>query len=142
MSCMLPTLTLALLVATGLAAPVAAAPAEASPFADLLFAPELIIKHQSAIGLSAEQRRTLIAEVTGAQADFLPDQMELAGMAEELTRLLGAPRVDEQAALEAAARAMELESRIKRRHLRLAIRIKNLLDEGQQAKLQEFRGSG
>lgn len=137
----LPTLLLALLLAAG-GAPPAAAADDPPPFADLLFAPEVIIQHQTAIGLSAEQRQRLIAEVTAAQADFLPLQVELAGRAEELTRLLAAPRVDEAAALAVAGEVMELESRVKRRHLELAIRIKNLLDERQQERLAELRQEG
>jgi hypothetical protein len=80
--------------------------------------------------------------VTSAQADFLPAQMELAEKAEELGRRLDAPRVDEKAALGAATRLLELESQIKRRHLELAIRIKNLLDEGQQERLAQLREAG
>ena len=142
MSRTLACLILAVLLAAAGATPGAARAEEGRPFAHLLFAPELIIKHQTAIGLSAEQRRDLIAEVTGAQADFLPAQMELAEKAEELSRRLAAPRIDEQAALAAATRLLELESQIKRRHLELAIRIKNLLDEGQQARLAQLRDGG
>ncbi len=135
----LVTLVVGLALVSGAAA-WAASPAEgADPFAGRLFAPEEIIKHQTAIGLSAEQRQSLIAEVTQAQADFLPAQMEMAGHAEELMRLLDGPRVDEAAALAVASRVMELESQIKRRHLELAIRLKNLLDESQQARLAELR---
>ncbi len=65
--------------------------------------------------------------------------MEMAGHAEELMRLLDGPRVDEAAALAVASRVMELESQIKRRHLELAIRLKNLLDESQQTRLAELR---
>ncbi len=132
----------ALLFVAGAAIPAASFAEEADPFASHLFPPELIIRHQAAIELSAEQRSALIAEVTRAQADFLPAQMELAGHAEELKRLLDAPRVDEAAALAAAGRVMELETRIKRRHLALAIRLKNLLNEGQQTRLVALRGTG
>ena len=134
----LPALAACLLLAA--AAAHAASPAEPDdPVARLLFAPEQIMRHQAAIGLSADQRRALIAEITGAQADFLPAQMEVAEHAEELQRLLAAPRVDEAAAMAVAGRLMDLESRIKRRHLELAIRIKNLLDENQQARLTALR---
>jgi hypothetical protein len=142
MSRTLPYFVLALILAVGSAAPRPAHAEEAGPFAHLLFAPELIIKNQTTIGLSADQRRALIAEVTSAQADFLPAQMELAEKAEELGRRLDAPRVDEKAALGAATRLLELESQIKRRHLELAIRIKNLLDEGQQERLAQLREAG
>ena len=133
-------LAVALLLAAGAALPSAATAADKEdPFAGLLFPPELIMKHQAAIGLSAEQRQELITEVTQAQADFLPAQMELASGAEELKRLVAAPRIDEEAALAVAVRLMELESQVKQRHLVLAIRIKNMLDASQQAQLTELR---
>lgn len=109
------------------------------PFAELVFPPDLVMKHQAAIGLSEDQRRDLIAEVTEAQADLLPVQMEMAEHGELLRGLLSAPHVDEAAALSLAGQVMELETRIKRRHLELVIRIKNLLSEDQQARLLELR---
>ncbi len=131
-------LAIALLAAAGIS-PTAAAEDEPDPFEGALFKPEEVIQHQAAIGLSREQRRELIAEITGAQAEFLPAQVELAEHAEDLKRLMAESRVDEQAAMEVATRLLELEAQIKRRHLELAIRIKNLLDERQQARLTELR---
>ena len=123
-----------------LAAPTAAQPdPQADPFAEVLFPPELVMQHQAAIELSAEQRQSVVDEVTRAQADILPRQMDIAQLGERLRSLLAVPRVDEQAALETAAEIMEIESRIKTRHLELAIRLKNLLSEEQQARLAELR---
>jgi len=139
MSRTLAALVIGLLLAAGTTLPTVSHAEEPDPFAGLLFAPELIMKHQTAIDLSKAQRRDLITEVTQAQAEFLPAQMDLAEDAEELTRLLDAPRVDEAAAVALAGRLMALESQIKQRHLVLAIRIKNLLSESQQARLAELR---
>ncbi len=113
---------------------------KADPFEGALFKPEEVMRHQAAIGLSKEQRRELIVEITGAQADFLPAQMEMAELAEDLKRQMAEHSIDEQAAMEVATRLLELESGIKRRHLELAIRIKNLLNKSQQARLTELRG--
>ena len=139
MSRILSTLVVGLLLAAGTVDPAALHAQEPDPFAGLLFAPELIMQNQAAIGLSKAQRRDLITEVTQAQAEFLPAQMDLAEDAEELKRLLAAPHIDESAAVALASRLMELESRIKQRHLVLAIRIKNLLSESQQTRLAELR---
>lgn len=135
----LRTLALALLFAAVAASPPASANEEPDPFEGALFTPEEVMKNQAAIGLSKEQRRDLIAQITQAQADFLPAQMEMAEHAEELKRHVAAARVDERAALAVATRLLELESQIKRRHLELAIRIKNLLNEGQQMRLVDLR---
>ena len=134
-------LAIALLAAAGIA-PTAIAEEEEDPFEGALFKPEEVIQHQAAIGLSREQRRELIAEITGAQTEFLPVQIEMAEHAEDLKRLIEETHIDEQAAMELATRLLDLESQIKRRHLELAIRIKNLLDESQQARLTELRGDG
>lgn len=134
-------LAIALLAAAGITS-TATAEDEPDPFEGALFKPEEVIQHQAAIGLSKEQRRELIAEITGAQAEFLPAQVEMAEHAEDLKRLMFEPRIDERAAMDLATRLLDLESQIKRRHLELAIRIKNLLDEGQQARLIELRGEG
>lgn len=142
MNRVLSTLAVVMAIAVGFVTPMAAAGEESDPFEGALFTPEEVMRHQSAVDLSKEQRDRLIAEVTQAQADFLPAQMELAEHAEELKRQVAAPRIDEQAALAVATRLLELESQIKRRHLELAIRIKNLLDESQQARLAGLRVQG
>jgi Spy/CpxP family protein refolding chaperone len=111
----------------------------ADPFAEVLFPPELVMQHQAAIELSAAQRQSVVDEVTRAQADILPQQMDMAQLGERLRTLLTAPRVDEEAALATAGEIMEIESRIKTRHLELAIRIKNLLSEEQQTRLAQLR---
>ena len=130
-------------VALALAGIPTAATAEDSPaqdpFESLLYPPDLVMRNQASIGLSDDQRQVLIAEITRAQADLLPFQMEMAEFAEILARRLAKPRVDEEAALGAAIRIMDLEREIKRRHLRLAIRIKNLLTEEQQKRLDDLR---
>lgn len=134
-----PPLLFVLILAFGLVSGFALGADEQDPFAELLFAPDLVMKHQAAIGLSAAQRRALVSEITQAQADFVPHQMDMAELAEQLGSLLGEPRIEERAALDAATEIMELEGRIKRRHLILAIRIKNLLSEEQQLELAKLR---
>ena len=111
-------------------------------FEELVFAPELLMAHQGDIGLTAEQKRIFVEELQSAQSDLVPIQLEMAEAAAELNRLLEASRVDEKEAVAAAARVMELEARVKGRHMRLLIRIKNLLTEEQQSVLLEIRAVG
>ena len=112
---------------------------DADPFQGLLFSPEEVMQHQSAIGLTGEQRKQLVTEITQAQADLVPYQMEMAQFGETLMRRLAEPEIDEDAALGAATRIIELESMVKQRHLRLAIRIKNLLNAEQKTLLEDLR---
>jgi Spy/CpxP family protein refolding chaperone len=97
------------------------------------------MEHQQEIGLSGQQRQVLIAELQQTQSDLVPLQFEISEAGERLAQLFAAPRVDEQEALAAAQRVMEIESLIKTRHLSLVIRIKNLLTQEQQAELRRLR---
>jgi Spy/CpxP family protein refolding chaperone len=117
----------------------AASANEPPPFVRQLFPPELIMRFGREVGLSDAQRETISAAVTETQATTLELQWEMQEAAQKLSELVGRDRVDEQAALDAAARVMEIEGRIKRAHLRLLIRIKNQLEPEQQRRLGELR---
>ena len=105
----------------------------------LLFSPELVMRNQRELGLSAAQREILIREVQQAQSDLVPLQLDMAEIGGDLARLLSEHRVDEKAAVAAAARVMDLESRIKTRHLVLLVRLRNMLDREQQAMLRRMQ---
>ena len=104
-----------------------------------LFPPELVMRHQGEIGLSEEQRTALVHEMQALQSDLVPLQFEMSDAAGKLRTALAAPRVDEEKAAALADRLMSLESRIKKRHLTLMIRIKNILTPEQQDRLRELR---
>ncbi len=107
--------------------------------AKAVFAPDLVMRHQGEIGLSEDQKQSLIAELQGTQFDLVPVQLEISEAGESLTRLLGPPTVDEAEALAAAERVMQLETQIKMIHLRLVIRVKNLLTVEQQETLRRIQ---
>lgn len=109
------------------------------PLEQHVYPPDLIMEHQSAIGLRNDQRQGLVAEVQQLQTDVVPLQFELSEAAESLARILSTPRVDEAAAIAEAERITTLEAQVKKRHLVLLIRIKNLLTEEQQRQLDAFR---
>ncbi len=113
-----------------------------APFRRSVFAPELLIANQRRIGLTPEQREVFIREMRQTQSDLLPTQLEMSEASMDLVELLEGPRVDEEAALVAAQRVLELERRVKSRHMVLLIRIKNLLTEEQQRMLREIRDAG
>lgn len=110
-----------------------------NPIQRHVFPPDLVMAHQSEIGLSAEQREQIIAEVQRMEADLVPLRFEMGETAQKVARLLSAPRVDEEEVLPLVGRITELEGEIKKRHLTLVIRTKNLLSAEQQAKLRELR---
>lgn len=107
--------------------------------ARLVFPPELVIRFQERIGLSTAQRERLVAEMQATQSDLVPLQIEISGAGERLAELLGAARVDELAVLALTEEMLALEAQIKRRHMALLVRIKNLLTEDQQRALYRIR---
>ena len=123
--------------------PPARAPAPAEdPLAHVLFPPDLIMQHQGELGIDDKQRAAIIKEVEKAQPQIMQVQWKILPAAEQLRKLLEAPKVDEAKALEQADRVMALERQMKRIHLSLLIRIKNVLTDAQRAKLVAIRKRG
>ncbi len=117
-------------------------PSQRDPVAEQLFAPELVMSHQTEIGLTAAQRQTLISELQRLQTEVVPLQFEVQAASEALVELLAGERVEEERALAQAKRLMELEQQVRATHLALLVRIKNLLSVEQQTKLAAIRGGG
>ncbi len=109
------------------------------PFARLLFPPELIMQHQSELGLTDAQRSTLMTAMQQAQGKFVETQFKLAGEGEKLARLLQASSIDESQALEQVDRVLSAERELKRAQVGLLVRLKNALTAQQQAKLMQLR---
>jgi Spy/CpxP family protein refolding chaperone len=114
----------------------------ADPIGGKLFPPELIMSHQVDLGIDERQRDAILKELEHAQAQFPRLQWQLQAATEQLSSLLDAAKIDETKALAQAGEVMKLEIEIKRTHLGMLIRIRNLLTEAQRAKLLEFRRAG
>jgi Spy/CpxP family protein refolding chaperone len=142
---------LCILVAIGLCLPAAAqdvpkpAPSSTSgarsadPIGGKLFPPELIMTHQEELRIDERQRDAILKELERAQAQFPRLQWQLQAATEQLSSLLEAPKIDEAKALAQAGEVMRLETEVKKMHLGLLIRIRNLLTDAQRTKLQELR---
>jgi Spy/CpxP family protein refolding chaperone len=131
----------ALLVAMCVALPAAAQ--ETSPVSDpvfrSLYAPELIMKHRRAIGLTDEQRDAISRLIRELQGKVVSLQWELQDQTASLSTELNKPRVDLDRALDRMGRVLQTEREIKEAHLTLLVRIKNVLRPEQQASLQQLR---
>jgi Spy/CpxP family protein refolding chaperone len=103
------------------------------------FPPELVMQHQSEIGLQDSQRAALTSAVQQAQGKFMDVQWKLSAEGEKMGRLLQGTQVDETQVLEEVDRILVLEREIKRGQISLMVRIKNTLTAAQQAKLAEIR---
>ena len=125
-----------LLFATGA---VRAQQPDQDPIGQSFFAPELVIQHQEAIGLSAEQKDYFKAEIRQAQLKFTELQWKLQDEMEKLILQVKQPRVDEQQVLSQLERVLAAEREIKKEQVTLLVRIKNKLTPEQQGKLAELR---
>ena len=112
------------------------------PIAKNVFPPELVMKHSQVIGLDDRQRAAIKDNVQSVQAKFLDAQWDLQEESQKLVRLLQAQPVNEAAVLAEVDKVLALEREIKRAQIALLVKIKNLLTEPQQAKLQELRKRG
>lgn len=104
-----------------------------------IFPPELVMKHQKALALSSAQKNSIKQEVGNAQKKFIDLQWDMQDEMETFLSLMDMEKVDEPKAVAQLEKILNLESEIKRTHLTLAIRIKNLLTSNQQAKLQDLK---
>jgi Spy/CpxP family protein refolding chaperone len=112
------------------------------PFMRDLFPPELVMRHRHDIGLSEAQRDAITQAVRTTQGNVLELQWQMLDEAEKLGDLMRETRIDEKAALKQAERVMGIEQQIKKEHLGLVVRIKNLLEPEQQEQLRALRPAG
>jgi Spy/CpxP family protein refolding chaperone len=115
------------------------APPPEDPIAPFVFPPELVMRYAPEIGLDEKQKAAIKDAVVKTQARLLDAQWDVQGEAEKLVRLLQATPVDETAVLAQADKVLAFEREVKRTHLSLLVRIKNLLTDSQRARLTELR---
>ncbi|MDH4045350.1 MAG: periplasmic heavy metal sensor [Gemmatimonadota bacterium] len=114
-------------------------PQRPDPMEDVLFAPELVMQHQRAIGLTPEQQTAITDAVKTLQAQVVDFQWKMQYEQQQLVELLGQPTVQEATVLAQVDRVLEVERQIKRTHLAALIRIKNTLSAEQQQQLRDLR---
>ncbi len=110
-------------------------------FAQYLFPPELVMQRAQEIGLSAAQRQAITEAMQRFQTTIIDLQWKMQEETQRLTDLLKTPRVDDTAVLAQVDRVLATERLIKRAHLTLLIRIKNVLTPEQQESLERHRRS-
>jgi Spy/CpxP family protein refolding chaperone len=137
-------LALVLTLTVGLAAPPGAAAERGGllgppTFLRYLFRPEHIMSHQTEIALTPTQREAIQTAMRDTRAAVESLRWDYEAASEKLGALFAGARVDERAALDEAARMMAIEQKIKRAHLGMLIRVKNVLTAEQQARLQELQ---
>jgi Spy/CpxP family protein refolding chaperone len=103
------------------------------------FMPDMIMRHQKAIGLTEEQRNTIKTEETSFLTSVVDLQWQLSTEKGDLANLLSQDKPDEKAILAEAGKVMKLRGDIMLAHLKMFIRVKNALTPDQQKVLTELR---
>ena len=114
-------------------------PQAPDPIGENLFPPELIMTYQSEIGLTEEQRDSIMANMQKMQPQFAEKQQQLQKEVETLAGILKKERVEMDVALAQVDKVLNLEWEIKRAQLTMIIGMKNTLSPEQQTKLQEIK---
>ena len=104
-----------------------------------LFAPELILQHGSAIGLTDVQKQAIQSEVEAVQDNLPGYQEDLRAEMESLGEQLGAAGGDEQAIMGQLDRVLDKEREIKRMQIAMLVRIRNELSAEQRQALQDVK---
>ena len=109
------------------------------PIGAKLYPPELIMAHQQELGIDDKQREAIVKEVQNAQSTITKLSWQMQAEAERMAKLLDSPKVDEKQVLAQADKVMNIERDVKKAHLTLLIRLKNLLTDAQRQKLAQLR---
>jgi Spy/CpxP family protein refolding chaperone len=112
---------------------------EPDPFSAVLFTAEEIMEHGRAIGLNDEQRDAITRLIEELQGRAVALQWRLLDETASVKEALEGPRVDLDRVLDRFNQALDTEMDIKRAHLELLVRIKNILTPAQQERLRDLR---
>lgn len=107
---------------------------------DSFFPPEIVMQNQKAIGLTEQQRATIIAEMKNAMARFTELQWQQNAEEEAMKSIVTQERPDEKQVLAQLDKLMAIENDIKRMRTGMLLRVRNVLTAEQQAKLQQIKG--
>jgi Spy/CpxP family protein refolding chaperone len=132
-------MTVGILLGNARAVAQAAPKPEADPFASVLFPPELIMQHARAIRLTDEQRTSITRLIEQLQGRVIGMQWQLAEQVQALRETLGRTRVDQDRAIDQLNAVLDTEKNIKKAHLEMLLRIKNVLRAEQQTELARLR---
>ena len=128
----------AIILLLGAASAVAAQEPEPE-FAKHLFPPELVMQHQQNLRLTPEQRTSITQAIRDLQLKVVDLQWKMQDEGQKLTELVEGSRVDEAQTLAQVDRVLGIEREIKRAHMALLVRIKNLLTPEQQEALRNAK---
>lgn len=96
-------------------------------FKGKLFAPDIILEHQAALGLSKDQYTAIRAAVVEVQTGVAEHEWDLREAYQSLMAELDRAPVDEAAVMEHVNAALMAENQVKKKQVAMLVRLKNLL---------------
>ena len=96
-----------------------------------LYPPDMIMRHQQRLGITAGQRNSMAEAVKQFQSEVAELQWNLQSEQQTLKQQLARHEIDAEEALVQVDKVLALENEFKRAHFRLLISIKNELREEQ-----------
>jgi Spy/CpxP family protein refolding chaperone len=112
-----------------------AGPPRGDAMMDNFFPPELVMRHQKEIGLTADQQKAIRAEMLKTAPKFMELQWQQSDEEETMQALLKQAHPEEKAVLAQLDKLLAVENELKRAQLGNLVRIKNILTPEQQAML-------
>ncbi len=97
------------------------------------------MQYSNQLNLSEQQQEILKTELKNAQASIFDIKWQMRDESEKLKAILKTTPIDEAELLAQSDQVMQLERQIKRVHLTLLARLKNMLSEQQIQELRELR---
>ncbi|MBT8048458.1 MAG: periplasmic heavy metal sensor [Xanthomonadales bacterium] len=113
----------------------------ADPIKQLLYPPDLIMNYRSELNLDKQQENTIREELRKTQSAVFDLRWQMKDEGERLAEMLQSTPIDEKAVLSQADKVMGLEQQVKRTHLVMLVRLKNMMTDVQLAQLKEYRAS-
>lgn len=107
-------------------------------FKGKLFAPDLILKQQAALGLSKDQYTAIRAAVVEVQTGVAEHEWDLREAYQALMAELDRAPVDEAAVLIHVNAALLAENQVKKKQVAMLVRLKNLLTAEQIDYLEKL----
>ncbi len=104
-----------------------------------LVPPEIIMQHQSALGITSSQREEIKKQVAALQTRFTELQWDLQAHMEALSQSLTHLEAQEETVLARLDQVLASEAQIKRTQLSMLLRIRGILTPEQLKKAREIR---
>ncbi len=116
--------------------------AQDDPLEDHFVPPELLMKHQSELGITPAQREEIKEQVRNAQIKFTELQWDIQAEMEVLSNLLEDRNVSEGPVIEQLNKVLEVEADIKRTQVSMLIALRKVLTDEQLDQARGLRYAG